>query len=871
MNANKIRKLFLNYFTQHGHAQIPSSPLVPEGDQTLLFTNAGMVQFKNIFTGQEKPASKSATSVQLCLRAGGKHNDLDNVGYTARHHTLFEMLGNFSFGAYFKHDAIGYAWEFLTEVLQIPKEKLWVTIHNDDKDSASIWLNEINIKRDRIIRLGDESNFWSMGDTGPCGPCTEIFYDHGDSVSGGPPGSPDEDGDRFVEIWNIVFMQFNRSSDGQVTTLPKPCVDTGMGLERITAVMQSVHDNYEIDLFQKLINEIRSLSHATDKSADVSMRVIADHIRSITFLISQGIVPGNEGRAYVLRRIIRRAARHGVKLGLREPFLYKLLPALIRLMSDQYPALKEKQDYIKRTLIAEEKQFAKTLTRGLRIFDTQLKSIEGDKIPGQLIFLLYDTYGFPPDMTADIARERCLEMDYAGFDAAMRQQREQSKQFQTFSVDYTKQLHIPGETEFIGYESASADCKITNLFHDGLPAPVLEKGQEGVIVLDRTPFYAEAGGQVGDKGRLYSSGSRFEVTDTKKHGPIIMHSGRVIEGRFSVDNSITAEVDSQRSKTMANHTATHLLHAALRRSLGDHVQQKGSLVAPERLRFDFMHASPLTLNQIHAVELMVNQQIIANLPVEVKIMTAQEVAEQNVTALFDNKYGDELRVLKIGDFSIEACGGMHVGHSGEIGFCKIIKEEASASGVRRIEALTGAAAVQWVAQMESNLSSTAKALGASADDIGAKITQLNNDIKQKDKQINSYRQRLAKHQVTNMLNSAPRVAGVSCVISELSSGDAGELRGLIDSFKAQEPRCIVLLVLRSNNSDKINVAAGVSKDLVSIVSARDLLNNLLASLGGKGGGRADFAQGGAQIGASNLHNELEKTRNWLHAMLEAGE
>ncbi|HLD84612.1 MAG TPA: alanine--tRNA ligase, partial [Coxiellaceae bacterium] len=691
-STNALRSLFIDYFKKQKHTEVPSSSLVPADDPTLLFTNAGMVQFKDVFLGLEKKSYTRAVSAQRCVRAGGKHNDLENVGYTKRHHTFFEMLGNFSFGDYFKKQAIQFAWDFLTKTLKLPKEKLWVTVYKDDKESEAIWLNDIGVNPKHFSRCGDKDNFWSMGDTGPCGPCTEVFYDHGDSVEGGPPGSAKEDGDRYTEIWNLVFMQFNRDDTGKLTPLPAPCVDTGMGLERIAAVVQGVHDNYDIDLFQHLLKALSKLVDCKDTTL-TPMRVIVDHIRSAAFLIADGVTPSNEGRGYVLRRIIRRAARYGFKLGQQKPFFYKMTAPLAKEMGDAYPPLVASQSLIETVIEQEEKQFSNTLAKGLKILDKMLEDSSSKIIDGQLMFQLYDTYGFPSDLTIDIAKERDLKWDLDGFYKAMSKQRKKSQQFAQFGRDQTQQVHLVGETKFTGYEKMIDEGKVTTLLHDSKPMTVLKNGQSGVVILDKTPFYAESGGQVGDAGYLYFKNGSFRVRDTQKKGAVYLHYGDVVKGELSNGTMVRAEVDTSRQSTRLNHSATHLLHEALRRVLGEHVTQKGSLVDPKRLRFDFSHSKPLTQEQTYSIERLVNQQIRANLILDTKEVSLADAKKQGALALFSEKYADQVRVIKMGDFSFEICGGTHATRTGDIGLFKITAEIAVAAGIRRIEAVTGGEAI----------------------------------------------------------------------------------------------------------------------------------------------------------------------------------
>lgn len=841
MNTNQLRKSFLEYFQQHQHTIVPSSGLIPLNDPTLLFTNAGMVQFKEVFLGNETRPYVRATSAQRCVRAGGKHNDLENVGYTARHHTFFEMLGNFSFGNYFKREAIQFAWQFLTEVLQISPQKLWVTVFTEDDETADIWLKEMKIDPQRFSRCGAKDNFWSMGDTGPCGPCTEIFYDHGPEVPGGPPGSHDADGDRYIEIWNLVFMQFNRTADGKLTPLPKPSVDTGMGLERIAAVMQGVHSNYDIDIFRHLLAAIAELANM--KSTDnTSMRVIADHIRSTAFLITDGVVPSNEGRGYVLRRIIRRAVRHGYKLGLHEPFFYRLVAPLVKEMGGAYLELAQAQARVEQVLKQEEIQFANTLSQGLKIFDQAVADLPNAMIPGEVIFRLYDTYGFPPDLTNDIARERNLNLDYAGFEQEMAKQRQQSQAASKFAVDYTQQLQVAGETEFIGYDRTTGKGIVTSLLAEGHHIPLLMAGKKGVVVLDQTPFYAEAGGQVGDTGWLYFENGSFRVDDTRKHGLVYFHYGHVASGELQVGMQVTAEVDSARQATMLNHSATHLLHAALRHVLGEHVIQKGSLVAPDRLRFDFAHHEALTSDQITAIEQLVNQQIRANLASHVEVMSPEAAKQKGAIALFGEKYGDQVRVLSMGEFSMELCGGTHVARTGDIGLFKIISESGVAAGIRRIEAITGEAAYQWSIETQQRLQAAADLLKANSDNIIEKLQQLIHNNRQMEKELAALQTKLWSGQSTDLAAQAVPINDIKVLITKITGADMKTLRLAIDQLKDKLNKGVILLA--AVNDDQVQLLSGVTKNCVELVNASELVGFVAGRIGGKGGGRPDMAQGG---------------------------
>ncbi|PIZ03771.1 MAG: alanine--tRNA ligase [Gammaproteobacteria bacterium CG_4_10_14_0_8_um_filter_38_16] len=856
MSSNALRTLFLEYFKQHQHTVVASSSLVPVGDATLLFTNAGMVQFKDVFLGLEKRAYTRATSSQRCVRAGGKHNDLENVGYTKRHHTFFEMLGSFSFGDYFKKEAIVFAWHFLTKELRIPPEKLWVTVFQDDLESEKIWLNEIKVDPDRFSRCGEKDNFWSMGDVGPCGPCTEIFYDHGPAIAGGPPGSPDESGDRYTEIWNLVFMQFNRDMAGQLTPLPKPCVDTGMGLERIAAVMQGVHDNYDIDIFQTLLRALAKLVNCDDVKA-IPMRVIVDHIRSAAFLIADGVTPSNEGRGYVVRRIIRRAARYGFKLGQQKAFFYRLVPALVKEMGDAYPQLIKAQSLIEQVIKQEEKQFSSTLSKGLKILDKEVEESNSNTINGQLMFQLYDTYGFPPDLTIDIAKERGLQWDYDGFQAAMLKQREQSQQSQLFNRDQTQQVHLRGETEFTGYEKMIDEGRVITLLHDFKPVNVLKTGEKGIVILDCTPFYAESGGQVGDVGYFYCGDATFHVTDTQKKGSVVLHEGKVISGEIALQTLVRAEVDPSRHSTKLNHSATHLLHEALRRVLGEHVIQKGSLVEPKRLRFDFSHPHALTSEEITEIEKLINQQIIANFPLNTEVMALEAAKSVGAMALFSEKYADEVRVVSMGKFSTEICGGTHVNRTGDIGLFKITTESACAAGVRRIEAVTGSEALQWIEAGEKQLQWIADALKISRNTVSEKVAQLLEQNKQLTKELAEYKQKIAHHSTGELSSCVKKIGNVSVLIEVLPETDRESLRHMVDQLKQQLGKSIILLA--STADEKNILIASVSKECLSHVTAPDLLK----AAGGKGGGRPDLAQGGADD-LSKLNGVLE----WVEKKIE---
>ncbi len=874
MNSSAaLRSMFLDYFRARGHEVVPSSPLVPGNDPTLLFTNAGMVQFKEVFLGQEQRAYSRAASSQRCVRAGGKHNDLENVGYTARHHTFFEMLGNFSFGDYFKHDAIRYAWEFLTETLSLPQEKLWVTVYQDDDEAADIWLQEIGVDAGRFTRIGDKpggkpyesDNFWSMGDTGPCGPCTEIFYDHGPDVAGGPPGSPDEDGDRYIEIWNLVFMQYDRDSDGNLNPLPKPSVDTGMGLERLAAVMQGVHSNYEIDLFRNLIEAAAQATGAEDRAA-ASLKVIADHIRACAFLIVDGVLPSNEGRGYVLRRIIRRAIRHGYKLGQTQPFFYRLVAALDREMGAAYPELSRQREQVERVLRLEEERFAETLEQGMRHLEEAIAAQSGDEIPGDIVFRLYDTYGFPADLTADIARERGLRVDMAGFDRAMQAQRQRARAASQFAADYGHRVQVQGRTDFTGYDLQTDSGCIRALVRDGEPVDVLEQGEEGSVFLDRTPFYAESGGQVGDAGVLENGSASFAVRDTQKQrGDLHAHVGQVTRGTLRVGDQLEAKIDCERRQaTVLNHSATHLLHAALRQVLGEHVTQKGSLVAPDRLRFDFSHFEPLTREQLDTLEDLINDQIRANAEAETKVMPYDEAIGAGAMALFGEKYGDTVRVLRIGDFSTELCGGTHVRRAGDIGLFKILSESGVASGVRRIEAVTGRRALDYVDEGERRLEQVADLLKSGRDSVEDKVRQLLERSRELEKELERLKGKLATSAGAELVAQAIEIDGMKVLAARLDGADPKSLRDTVDQLKNKLGSAAV--VLATVSGDKVSLVAGVTKDRTDRIKAGELVNVVATQVGGKGGGRPDMAQAGGTQPAG-LDAALQAVPDWIRTQL----
>ncbi len=869
-STSNIRKTFLDYFQAKDHEVVPSSPLVPANDPTLLFTNAGMVQFKDVFRGREKHHYVRAVSSQRCVRAGGKHNDLENVGYTARHHTFFEMLGNFSFGDYFKRDAIRYAWEFLTEVMKLPAERLWVTVFEEDDEAVDIWLNEIGVSPQRFSRIGAKDNFWSMGDTGPCGPCSEIFYDHGPEVPGGPPGTPEEDGDRYIEIWNLVFMQYDRDVAGELQPLPKPSVDTGMGLERLAAILQGVHSNYEIDLFRHLIKASAEVAGVRDLE-DKSLRVIADHIRACAFLIVDGVIPSNEGRGYVLRRIIRRAIRHGHKLGKREAFFHKLVAPLVREMSDAYPELAKAQSQVERVLEQEEVRFAETLDHGMKILEQAIAALQADVIPGDTVFKLYDTYGFPVDLTADIAREHSLSLDMPGFETEMEAQRARARAASSFEVLNASGLDVEGSSEFTGYERLQDKSSITALYKDGAAVEVLRDGEEGIVLLDRTPFYAESGGQVGDRGVIRSSeGGVFRVSDTRKQGGgVFAHIGLMMQGEIRQGGGVEALVDQQRrAATRLNHSATHLMHAALRQVLGDHVQQKGSLVDPERLRFDFSHFQPLGAEELKEIETLVNEQIRANAGVETRIMPVDQAMEAGAMALFGEKYGDEVRVLSIGDFSVELCGGTHVSRAGDIGVFKIISEAGIASGVRRIEAVTGAGALEYIGETEKNVSEVANLLKAGREDAVAKVGQLLERNRRLEKELEALKARLASSQGSDLSSQAREVDGIKVLAARLEGADAKSLRDTVDQLKNKLGAAAV--ILGAVTDGKVALVAGVTKAETKRLKAGELVNHVASQIGGRGGGRPDMAQaGGSQ--PENLEAALASVTDWVKQQIAASE
>jgi alanyl-tRNA synthetase len=854
MSAADVRRAFLDFFRERGHTIVPSSSLIPGNDPTLLFTNAGMVQFKDCFLGKDKRDYVRAASSQRCVRAGGKHNDLENVGYTARHHTFFEMLGNFSFGDYFKRDAIRFAWDFVTGKLQLDPQRLWVTVFKDDDEAADIWIKDVGVPAERVTRMGDKSNFWAMGDTGPCGPCTEIFYDHGAHIPGGPPGSPDEDGDRFVEIWNLVFMQFDRSADGKLTPLPKPSVDTGAGLERVSAVMQGVTNNYDIDLFKNLMSAAGKLAGLSDLN-NPSLRVIADHIRACTFLVVDGVTPSNEGRGYVLRRIIRRAIRHGYKLGIKAPFFFKLVATLEGEMGAAFPELTTSRALAERVLRQEEERFAETLANGMQLLEAAMGGLRGGSvIDGETVFKLYDTYGFPVDLTADVARERGLTIDQAGFEAAMEAQRERGRAGSKFGVDLRAGVQFDNKTQFLGYEGTTGRGKVIALLRDGAPVESLRAGERGEVVLDATPFYAESGGQVGDTGELVSAGVRFVVADSQRRGAAVSHVGELASGSLAVGAVIEAKVDAKRRRATAlNHSATHLLHAALRKVLGTHVQQKGSLVAPDRLRFDFSHFQAITTTELAEIERLVNAEIRANAPAETRVMNYDGAVAAGAMALFGEKYDKDVRVLKIGDFSMELCGGTHVSRAGDIGLFKVVSEGGVAAGVRRVEAITGESALDYVERTESLVREVAGLVRGSRDDVRAKVLDALERIRLLEKENRQLKDKLASGQGTDLSAGARDVAGVKVVSAMVDGADAGALRSAVDQLKDKLKSAVIVLA-SVDGGGKITLVAGVTADQTTRVKAGDLVGSVAMQVGGKGGGRPDFAQAGgtnpAALGAA---------------------
>jgi alanyl-tRNA synthetase len=865
-SSNEIRTQFLEYFRERGHEIVPSSPLVPGNDPTLLFTNAGMVQFKDVFLGQDPRPYSRATTAQRCVRAGGKHNDLENVGYTARHHTFFEMLGNFSFGDYFKSEAIRYCWELLTEVYGLPADKLWVTVYEDDEEAERIWFDEIGVDPTRFSRCGEKDNFWSMGDTGPCGPCSEVFYDHGPEVAGGPPGSPEEDGDRYIEIWNLVFMQYDRGADGTLTPLPRPSVDTGMGLERLAAVLQGVHSNYDTDLFRNLIDDAMHVTGASDRD-DKSLRVIADHIRSCAFLVADGVVPSNEGRGYVLRRIIRRAIRHGHHLGTSEPFFFRLVAALDREMGDAYPDLRSRREVVERILRQEEERFAETLDQGMRILGEAIDGLQGEVLPGDTAFKLYDTYGFPVDLTADVARERGLGVDMAGFEEAMESQRTRARAAGGFDAQATEGLGLSACSLFDGYQQLELEGTVQALVLDGKAVESLDTEDTGMVVLDTTPFYAESGGQVGDRGVLVAGKARFEVKDTQKDDEAILHVGVVTEGTLKVGDKVRAQVDGvRRNDSARNHSGTHLLHAALRQVLGDHVTQKGSLVAPDRLRFDFSHFEPVTAQELERIESLVNEWVLCNDETRTEVMPLEEAKKSGAMALFGEKYEDPVRVLAIGDCSVELCGGTHVRRSGDVGLLKITAESGVAAGVRRIEAVTGHGALAWVRAADGQLGRVARSLKAERDGIDEKVEQILDRSRTLEKEVERLKARLAASAGDDLVAMAVEVNGFKVLAATLDGVDPKGLRDTVDQLKNKLGSAAV--VLATVKDEKVALVAGVTKDLTDRLEAGPLANHVAQQVGGRGGGRADMAQAGGSD-PSRLEQAIDSVPAWIKQQLSA--
>ena len=860
----QIRSAFLDYFQREGHTAVPTSSLVPAADATLLFTNAGMVQFKDVFLGNETLPYVRATSSQRCVRAGGKHNDLENVGYTARHHTFFEMLGNFSFGDYFKREAIHYAWDFLTKVAALPVDRLWVTVFEDDAEAAKIWLDDIGVNPERLRRIGAKDNFWSMGDTGPCGPCTEIFYDHGEHIAGGPPGSPDEDGDRYVEIWNLVFMQYERDSSGHLNPLSRPSVDTGMGLERLCAVLQGVNSNYDTDLFQGLIQQTAEMAKIKDLQ-NPSLKVIADHIRSCSFLIADGVMPSNEGRGYVLRRIIRRAARHGHRLGLQEPFFHTLVKPLIESLHGTFPELVAQADSVQRGLLNEEMRFAETLTQGMRMLQDEFENLSGNTIAGETVFKLYDTFGFPVDLTADVAREKGLSLDLEGFQREMQQQRERAREASRFGEGYDVALDVKSNTIFTGYSLLEEQSEVSELFIENQAVERVTSDQEAIIFCKSTPFYAESGGQVGDQGLLLAEGVRFEVSDTQKRGNGFAHFGKLLTGEIKVGQMLTSQVDqSYRNKIVLNHSATHLMHAALREVLGPHVQQKGSLVNAERLRFDFSHDAAVTRDQIRKIEQLVNQQIRKNTATTAELMNKEEALAAGAMALFGEKYGDEVRVLSIGDFSTELCGGTHVERAGDIGSFIIVAESGTASGVRRIEALTGPEALRWLQDYRDDFERTAQTLNAPIADVVAKSSALVERNKELEKELSKIKAKVATQAGADIAGQAIEIEGCKVLAYELEGADSKALRETLDKLKDKLGSAAIVLASISNN--KVSLVAGVTKDQTAKIKAGDLVNMVAQQVGGKGGGRPEMAQAGGDNPAA-LAEALKSVPIWIREQL----
>ncbi len=863
-STNELRRIFLEYFRDRGHEIVPSSSLVPAKDPSLLFTNAGMVQFKDVFLGTDKRPYDRATTAQRCVRAGGKHNDLENVGYTARHHTFFEMLGNFSFGDYFKPEAIAFCWELMTEKFAFPAERLWVTVYEEDDEAADIWLKEIGVHPSRFSRCGMKDNFWSMGDTGPCGPCSEVFYDHGPEIAGGSPGSPDEDGDRYIELWNLVFMQFNRDAGGEMTPLPKPSVDTGLGIERLAAVVQGVHSNYEIDLFRSLIEAAAEVTGASNLD-DKSLRVIADHIRACAFLGADGVVPSNEGRGYVLRRIVRRAIRHGHKLGMKDPFFHRLVLPLEKEMGAAYPELGERRELIERVLAQEEDRFAETLDQGIRLLDQAIENLSGERIPGETLFKLYDTYGFPVDLTADVARERGLSVDIEGFETHMDAQRQRARDASVFGAAAGARLELSGKSTFSGYDGLSGEAEVLALVCDGEPVESLQPEDQGIVVLDRTPFYSEAGGQIGDRGALRNERARFEVRDTQRHDQVAAHIGVLTDGELRVGDHLAAEVDAHTRRAIArNHSATHVLHAALRAQLGDHVQQKGSLVAADRLRFDFSHFEPLSTEQLLAVERQVNDWILANDATLTRVMPLAEAMQSGAVALFGEKYEDPVRVLSIGDFSTELCGGTHVQRAGDIGLFKLTSETGIAAGVRRVEAVTGERALDWLADAEGKLNAVAELVKADSEAIVEKVGQVVSHSRVLEKDLERLKSRLAASQGEDLAAQAIDVNGLKVLAARLDGVDVKGLRATVDQLKNKLGSAAV--VLATVDGEKVNLVAGVTADYTDRIEAGPLANFVAQQVGGRGGGRPDMAQAGGND-PDRLEQAIKAVPNWIRQRL----
>ena len=864
MKSNELRRTFLEYFRGRGHEIVPSSPLVPGNDPTLLFTNAGMVQFKDVFLGTDRRPYVRATTAQRCVRAGGKHNDLENVGYTARHHTFFEMLGNFSFGDYFKREAIRHCWELLTGVLGLAPEKLWVTVYEHDDEAARIWFDDIGIDQTRFSRCGEKDNFWAMGDTGPCGPCSEVFYDHGPEVPGGPPGSPDEDGDRYIELWNLVFMQFNRDSEGNMEPLPKPSVDTGLGLERTAAVLQGVHSNYETDLFANLIGAAMEITGAGDPG-DKSLRVVADHVRSCAFLVTDGVVPSNEGRGYVLRRIIRRAIRHGHRLGARDAFFWRMVAPLDAEMGDAYPELRRRREQVERALRQEEEQFARTLDQGMRILEDAIDGLDGSEIPGETVFKLYDTYGFPVDLTADIARERSLTVDLDAFERAMDGQRARARASSRFKVTGEAAIDVGAASAFVGYDRLDGPATVTAVLRDGRDVPRLEPGQEGWVVLDETPFYAESGGQVGDRGRLVAGAAGFEVTDTQRHGDAIVHVGTVAGGALSIGAAVEACVDDRARRAAArNHSATHLVHAALRAVLGEHVQQKGSLVAPDRLRFDFSHYEPVTRDEVRRIEATVSSWILDNDEVRTEVMALEEAKRSGAIALFGEKYDDPVRVLSFGDYSVELCGGTHVSRTGDVGLFKIVSEGGIAAGVRRIVALTGEAALAWVHSMEDRLDRIAGSVKADAETVADRVEAMLARNRELERDLDRLKARVAASHGDDLAAQAVDIEGLKVLAAQIDGADPKALRETVDRLKSRLGSGVV--VLASVNAGKVALVAGVTKDCIDRIEAGTLANHVARQVGGRGGGRPELAQAGGND-PSGVERAIRSVPEWVREQL----